>query len=53
MVIGSQFYSKGENTPFQGQELIGAPIMTLRSGKIVYPLDEDVGSFNDFSSSLR
>lgn len=53
VVIGSQFYSKGENTPFQGQKLIGAPIMTLRAGKIVYPLDEAAGSFNNLSNSLR
>ena len=51
VVIGNQFYSKGENTPFQGQQLIGAPSMTIRAGKIVFPLDKGARSFNDFSSA--
>ncbi len=36
-VDASHFYSKGKNTPFHGQELTGAPVMTLRAGKVVFP----------------
>lgn len=36
-VDAGQFYSKGKNTPFHGQELTGAPVMTLRQGRVVFP----------------
>ncbi|MEW5801568.1 MAG: dihydroorotase [bacterium] len=36
-VDSTQLYSKGKNTPFHGQNLTGAPVMTLRAGKVVFP----------------
>ena len=30
-------FSKAKNTPFHGRELIGAPVMTIRAGKIIHP----------------
>lgn len=42
-VDASRFYSKGRNTSFHGQELTGAPIMTLRAGKIVFPQEPHKG----------
>lgn len=36
IVDAGKFYSKGKNTPFHGQELTGAPVMTLRAGKIIF-----------------
>ncbi|WP_214827057.1 dihydroorotase [Exiguobacterium algae] len=30
------FYSKGKNTPFAGETLVGWPVMTIVGGKIVY-----------------
>ena len=32
----NEFYSKGKNTPFDGIECFGWPVMTLVDGKIVY-----------------
>lgn len=33
------FYSKGKNTPFDGWEVFGIPVMTIYEGKIVYEGD--------------
>ena len=30
------FYSKGKNTPFAGEKLVGWPVMTMVGGEIVY-----------------
>ncbi len=32
----NKFYSKGKNTPFQGWQVYGNPVLTIASGKIVY-----------------
>ena len=40
-VDAGKFYSKGKNTPFHGQELTGAAVMTLRAGRVVFPSEED------------
>ena len=31
-----EFYSKGKNTPFDGWEVKGVPVLTIAAGKIVY-----------------
>lgn len=38
-VEASSFRSKGKNTPFDGMELYGAIIKTIKGGKIVYDAD--------------
>ncbi len=35
-VDADQFYSKGKNTPFNGWELTGKPVLTMVAGKIVW-----------------
>lgn len=35
-VDSTKFYSKGKNTPFDGMELYGTVIKTIKSGKIVF-----------------
>jgi dihydroorotase len=35
-VDASAFASKGRNTPFDGQTLVGRVIMTIKAGRIVY-----------------
>ncbi len=35
----TRFESKGRNTPFDGWTLRGGPVMTIVSGRIVYPFD--------------
>lgn len=35
----NRFESKGRNTPFDGWKLIGAPVLTMVGGRIVYPFD--------------
>jgi dihydroorotase len=35
-VDATTFASKGHNTPFNGQTLIGRVIMTIKAGEIVY-----------------
>lgn len=42
-IESSTFYSKGKNTPFEGWECYGWPVMTLVSGKVVYK-DESFNS---------
>ena len=32
----NEFLSKGKNTPFDGWEVSGIPVMTIAAGKIVY-----------------
>ncbi|SDJ73686.1 dihydroorotase [Sediminibacillus albus] len=34
-----QFFSKGKNTPFQGWKVVGKPVATIASGKIIYEED--------------
>ena len=36
----TRFESKGRNTPFDGWELRGAPVMTIVGGRIVYPFED-------------
>jgi len=35
----TRFESKGRNTPFDGWRLVGAPVLTVVGGRIVYPFD--------------
>lgn len=35
-----QFYSKGKNTPFDGWEVNGIPVLTIAEGQIVYEEEE-------------
>lgn len=35
----SRFVSKSRNSPFDGWRLKGAPVMTIRGGRVVYPFD--------------
>jgi dihydroorotase len=35
----ARFESKGRNTPFDGWELRGGPVMTVVGGRVVYPFD--------------
>jgi len=35
----SHFVSKSRNSPFDGWKLKGAPVMTIRGGRVVYPFD--------------
>jgi dihydroorotase len=35
----SRFVSKSRNNPFNGWKLKGAPVMTIRGGRVVYPFD--------------
>ncbi len=35
-IDSNKFYSKGKNTPFDGWECYGWPVMTICSGKVVY-----------------
>jgi len=39
-VDGDKFVSKGKNTPFNGMELFGLPVMTIRRGIIVHDVRE-------------
>ena len=37
IVINSEeFYSKGKNTPFEGNEFYGEVVMTIKNGKVLY-----------------
>ena len=53
VVDGSKFYSKGESTPFQGQKLIGAPLITIHDGKIVFLSHEDADNFPNLIRSHK
>lgn len=40
-ISSDEFKSKGKNTPFEGQEVWGKVIMTIKSGKVVYADDKN------------
>ncbi|MGA1876304.1 MAG: dihydroorotase [bacterium] len=52
LVDSAHFYSKGKNSPFHGQELIGAPVMTLRDGRIIFPLNEPSPLISPWEKSI-
>jgi dihydroorotase len=37
VVDSAAFASKGRNTPFEGWTLRGAPVLTVRGGRVIYP----------------
>jgi len=41
----NSFFSKGRNTPFDGWECVGWPVMTLVEGKVAY-CDESFGNYH-------
>ncbi|MCF3942498.1 dihydroorotase [Oceanobacillus alkalisoli] len=36
------FYSKGKNTPFNGWNVVGNPVLTIAEGKVVYQDEADI-----------